>query len=247
MQKIKEGIVGKKSPEFNQYAQEIQSSDDPEYRAYLYRMRQNRLRQNKYQQAKQFYENKQGVVQRVGNYLKRNANYQQRSAIGREFGVRVPKQGYQGKKGYAGRGRPRGPSGKYYVPGKGAVGVYEFRKFIAQQRLAQKMQQSQAYKQYPNQQQYQEQPNYPPQVPRYPPVQPSQPFQQQPIQEKPQGVNLTGGFELLKVSMNGNNNAPVKSVWDVDTPQDYGDYYTEPDFLSGKQVLSRRTRSMPKW
>lgn len=34
---------------------------------------------------------------------------------------------------YGRRGRPRGPSGRYYIPGVGAVGVYEYRMWLRSQ------------------------------------------------------------------------------------------------------------------
>lgn len=56
-------------------------------------------------------------------------------ALAGAFGVPtgVGPQGYksQSKKGYAGRGRPRG-SYKYYIPGQGQVSVFAHRKYVSQ-------------------------------------------------------------------------------------------------------------------
>jgi hypothetical protein len=45
-------------------------------------------------------------------------------------GIRRPLIGSGNKKYGGGRGRPKGPSGKYYIPGQGAVGVYEYRMWL---------------------------------------------------------------------------------------------------------------------
>jgi hypothetical protein len=272
MQTLKESIMGRPKPQYSEapqeYSKPIEARNVDEYtrkskmrdmeRVYFERERMKAQKKFFKDRAKrkveEFYSSKPSAIQRVVSsaQARKRPTYNQAQVVGKQFGVRVPKQGYQGKKGYAGRGRPRGPSGRYIIPGKGAVGVYEYRKFRAQQRLAQRMQadkiSKQSYgpmpQQYPNdpqmqqqiqqqvQQQMQQQPQY--QQPQY-------------VEQQPQGLSLTGGFELLNVNMNKNLNAPKKSVWDVETPQDYGDYYTEPDFISGKQVLRRRVRSMPKW
>lgn len=151
----------------------------------------------------------------------------------------------QSKKGYAGRGRPRGPTGKYISPYTGKpIGVYEYRREISQYNQMQKMKAQQQYAQA--YQEYQENGQVPVQYRQVQVVQAQAQAQPQPTPQ-PQGINLTGGFDLLNVGMNKTVNAPTKSVWDVDTPMDNGDYYTEPDFLSGKQVLRRRVREGPKW
>jgi len=43
------------------------------------------------------------------------------------------------------KGRPAGPSGKYFVPGKGPVGVYEWRKWAANEKMLEQMRQAQRY------------------------------------------------------------------------------------------------------
>ena len=47
--------------------------------------------------------------------------------------VRMPGKSKKGQRVYAGRGRPRG-SYKYFIPGKGKVSVFEYKKWLTQQR-----------------------------------------------------------------------------------------------------------------
>jgi len=59
------------------------------------------------------------------------------SRLGKKpFGYKKTK--YRGKKGYRGRGRPR-RSYKYFIPGKGPVSVFEWRKHLSQQKQLMKM------------------------------------------------------------------------------------------------------------
>jgi hypothetical protein len=46
-------------------------------------------------------------------------------------------------KGKRGKGRPKGPSGKYYIPGVGPVGVYEWRRWYARKLATDRMRQAQ--------------------------------------------------------------------------------------------------------
>jgi hypothetical protein len=62
-----------------------------------------------------------------------------RARVGRSSGGNYSgrsSSGYQGKKGYASRGRPRGPSGKYFIPGRGPVDVFTWRKYMSAMRRA---------------------------------------------------------------------------------------------------------------
>jgi len=157
-------------------------------------------------------------------------------------------------------GRPRGPSGKYYIPKRGAVGVYEWRRWARNQRamqrmrLAQQMAQYQNYPQrYAQQQRYQQMPQqYPSQAPRQQ-IMP-QPIQNYPQQRPPetQGVSLMNGWDLLKIgspsfqpspppAINPNKGAQIfNSELPITNPR--GDYYTEPDLFTGRQILKRRFR-----
>jgi len=161
-------------------------------------------------------------------------------------------------------GRPRGPSGKYYIPQRGAVGVYQWRRWARQERAMQRMRLAQQLAQMPQrypQRQYYPQEQYPQQTPQQTPQQyplPQAPRQQiiaPPIQNYPpetQGVGLTNGWDLLKIgSPSFQPSAPppinpfkgakiFNSELPVTNPQ--GDYYTEPDLFTGRQILKRRFR-----
>ena len=56
-----------------------------------------------------------------------------------------------GKTGTGSRGRPKGASGKYYIPGVGAVGVYQYRAYLRKQRKINRLQRK--YGSQPNQEQ----------------------------------------------------------------------------------------------
>jgi len=77
-------------------------------------------------------EYKQSVAGRAGGFLNAFANMRaNQQAYGRQFrnnNTLIP-QSFRSR--YGTRGRPAGPSGKYYIPGIGPVGVYEFRKYLS--------------------------------------------------------------------------------------------------------------------
>lgn len=166
-------------------------------------------------------------------------------------GQRLPVK-YQGKKGYAGRGRPRGASGKYIIPGKGAVGVYEYRKWARyQRRLASMTQQQQLAQMMARNPQlaryYAQTGQLPPQV-QQPQIM-AQPIDNQPphqIQTAQSGPALVGSWDLLKLKMPSFQNPAVPNspmnVFRAESPvtNPGGEYYTEPDFMTGRQVLKRR-------
>lgn len=184
--------------------------------------------------------------QQYANQPRRLATQERVSQISREVTGRGLPTKYQGKKGYAGRGRPRGPSGTYIIPGKGAVGVYEWRKWARQQRRLQQLQQTQQLSeqlaQNPNA--YQGRIKYA--QPQPPAQQISQPRQiSQPLLQP--GITLAGGWDLLKVGTPGQQQPKINlnngmKVFQVQSPvtNPQGDWYTQPDFLTGRQVLRRR-------
>jgi len=180
-------------------------------------------------------------------------------------------------------GRPRGPSGKYIIPGKGAVGVFEYRKYLSyqkrlnaiqqQQRMAQLMRRysPQQIQQMQMQQQVQQQQQMQPQQVQFTSSQPQQ-FQQQPqfqpqVQpplQQPTGLSLNSGWELLKVGMPNTSPTPQPqfqsqtspinlnkglTMFQVEQPvtNPQGDWYTQPDLFTGRQVLRRRIREESKW
>ena len=180
-------------------------------------------------------------------------------AVAQQFGQRLPLK--VGSTGNRRVGRHRGPSGRYFVPGKGAVGVYEWRRWARSQKAMQNMMQQQRMAQlmqkgYPQEQaqqiaiqsqQQQIQQNMP-QMASQEALQPQQIAQ--PIQNYPsQGLNLMGGWDMLRIGMPSQqaNIRPVNmmkgaQIFNVETPVTNrdGEYYTEPDFFTGRQVLKRR-------
>lgn len=139
-------------------------------------------------------------------------------------------------------GRPRGTYDFRYAR---YGGVYGYRKYMAyQRRLALLRARGQGVPQS-TQQAYSEQSQMETQMP----AQPQTP-QPQAIPQQPTGVKLWDP-NFMKLST-GQAQVPVKKVdaLNPELPQGdkYGDYYTEPDFFSGKQVLRRRSQDkLFKW
>ena len=78
------------------------------------------------------------VISNVGRRIPRQPiSVPMRQRIAGTIGYRLPIKSQSKKQGY--RGRPRGPSGRYFIPGVGSVGVYQFRKWASQQKLARRM------------------------------------------------------------------------------------------------------------
>lgn len=281
---IKNKVIGNKDNSYSKereeglrLAKQMAQRKDPEeeYRRQKYEFER--------QQAKEKYNNSiRGKINQVARNAVQNVTYrrvptktsdgrvvyrvQARRAVpqfqrqGSGSAVRRSPSGnkYQGKKGYMGRGRPKGPSGKYIIPGKGAVSVFEWRKWARYQRRMQEMQQQQriaemmqknpqaAVEYQQNAQNTQLQPQgsqiIRQQVHRPYPNQPVYPVQRQPVQTST-GLQMVGSWDLLKTSMN-TQNVPARpiDVFNVEKPvtNPGGEYYTEPDFFSGKQVLRRR-------
>jgi hypothetical protein len=175
----------------------------------------------------------------------------------------------RGRRGSMGRGRPRG-SYKYIIPGKGAISVFEYRKWARYQNRMRIMQRQQEIAQVAKSnpqlaQQMAENPQFDTRQANMPQQQYNQEqraySQPMPQQNNPytfgqasqsQGLPMMGSMNLLSMKMNqGVVQAPVNSVGDPNqTPitNPSGDYYTEPDFFSGKQVLRRRSSDrLFKW
>lgn len=151
-------------------------------------------------------------------------------------------------KGYSSRGRPKGSFYKYSIPGKGPVGVFEWRKY---QRYRQRMLAMQIQQQNPELnlnearaalRQVQPTQTY---IPQQPIQQPQQMYQQtvpvQIVQQRP----IDDGWGLLRVKSPFSNMAPARPVNPIANAQaPIGNrntaYYSEPDFISGKQVMKQR-------
>lgn len=153
-------------------------------------------------------------------------------------------------KGYSSRGRPKGTY-KYYIPGVGPAGVFEWRKYqrLKQRQLAMQIQQQSPELSYPEAraalQQVQRQiPQPQPQVQQMPQVQtPMSPMSPQ-VMNQPSSYD--DGWNLLRIksplSMIGNRVTPVDPIANTQAPigNKYTAYYSEPDFISGKQVMKQR-------
>lgn len=157
-------------------------------------------------------------------------------------------------KGYASRGRPKG-SYKYYIPGVGPVGVFEWRKY---QRFKVRQQAMQIQQQNPDlnlNQAYsalrQVQGQTPIPVQNIQPQTVSAPVQRyvQPtvVIQQPQ-TQFDDGWGLLRIkspfSLGGNGMIarPVNPIANAQLPvgNKYSAYYSEPDFISGQQVMKQR-------
>lgn len=178
-------------------------------------------------------------------------------------GTRVPYQGiyYQGKTGKIGRGRPKGSyEGKYAAYG----GVFGYRKFMAKQRTMQALRQQQMMQNI-----RQKNPQYAyaietgqapmPQVQQQAPQIQQQMVQQQQMPQQPIQTPAQD-FNAFKVPnpfasnqplpqptnpfMTNNLNFPTEKP--VTNAQ--GDWYTESDGFTGRQVLRRRNQdNMFQW
>ena len=241
--------------EFNRYSQEVQRSSSPQYKKALYGARQARLDNLAAARAKRYY-----GPSRIQQAMASKGRVPQRltQAIASAGGVSVPYSSRGQNKGYGRRGRPKGAyDGRYAAYG----GVYGYRKALAQQRrlallkaqqeMGQAMQQQ---GQVPNQ--YNQAPPMPMQRPATQQIpfqanqQSSVPMPQQPnpqLQQSQTGVSLwDNSFMKLDTGQSNIQKTPGGSMWGAFNPETPsgepgGDYYTEPDFFSGKQVLRRRS------
>ena len=229
--------------------------------------------------------------------LKREAGHrrQVRRSISKVAGLLLPvtaakisssySDGQSGAKKGRRVGRPKGPSGKYAIPGVGPVGVYEFRRWKRQQLALERMERGQEpidqeqYEREINDQQYEEQyeeQQSQRQVPLPPdssqqqsaPPQSNQ-YEQENITEEemsrrkrqemtsssrrnvlqtPEEDNVLNAPNVQRGELRGvGQNSALINVDDLNRPitNPDGDYYTEIDPVSGKQVLRRRVRE--KW
>lgn len=183
-------------------------------------------------------------------------------------------------------GRPRGPSGKYSIPGVGPVGVYEYRKWKSKQLALERMrgkpeEEREYYEQEPDMREYyddQERREYYNQYPEEEeitlPPDPSQTPPQTSLEEeyiteeemarrRIQQMTNTGRRNVLQTPEKENilnapnvqrgelrnvgTNSSMVNVDDLNRPitNPDGDYYTEIDPITGKQILRRRVRE--KW
>lgn len=118
------GKLFKRRSEFDKYKEQLSNSSPRERRA-LYKSRESYLDSKARSRASNL------TKQRTKgfNLFSELAKTRQRQvAYGRD--VRRPLVGSGVRK--QGRGRPRGASGKYIIPGVGAVGVYEYRQYLRQ-------------------------------------------------------------------------------------------------------------------
>jgi hypothetical protein len=159
----------------------------------------------------------------------------------------------EGSKRYASAGRPKGSFYKYLIPGVGPVDVFTWRKWNRNQQrlLAIKMQTQnpelnyvqaiQTVRRIPTQQIQQMNQN-----PQQQQIMQQQVQEQQIQQQYSQpAVQQDDGWGLLRIksplTMTAPN-TPVNPIANAQAPvgNKYTSYYSEPDFLSGKQVMKQR-------
>jgi len=174
------------------------------------------------------------------------------------------RQSYQSQ-GYAKPGRPKGSYYKYTIPGVGPVDVFTWRKWNRNQQrlLAAKLQSQspglsynearQALKQtMPSNPQFQQQTRQiPQQVEQMQPQAQQYPQQAYPQpQQMPMQQPVSDGWDLLRVrspltlGTGTQIQRPVEPVMGVNAQAPIGNkftsYYSEPDFLTGRQVMRTR-------
>lgn len=154
-------------------------------------------------------------------------------------------------KGYSGRGRPKGTY-KYYIPGRGPSSVFEWRKY---QRYRQRLAAMELQQQNPDLT-YQEARSslqqIPQQITNQVPVQSG--YQVATPQPSPPQIiprqTIDDGWGLLRVKSPISMTSPMVSQArpvgiGINAQQPVGnkytDFYSEPDFISGQQVMKRRS------
>jgi hypothetical protein len=167
-------------------------------------------------------------------------------------------------------GRPRGAlSAGYYIPGKGAVDVREWRKWVAKQRKIKKMTQPEkASRQYESPQQaYQEEYTGEEMAPSIEDAREqvrevqeervqSQPYPGEQLKREPgvrlateQSDNILNAPNVMKGEMtkvvSGINEKPIITLPPRPISNPRGEVYAEPEPASGKMVLKRRISE--KW
>lgn len=234
-QQIKENIVGRKPQVINQNGQRVVVSG------------------------------KQGLLNR--RYVPERRRMPGRPLVSREGGAKIVGfiSGRQPpvprSKGYATRGRPKGSFYKYTIPGVGPVDVFTHRKWLRNQQrlLAAKLQAQNPDLTY-NQAIVQVRRNTSPEsIQTRPNPQQTQNIQPQAVQtqieehyEHPQTLQapipqppVDDGWGLLRIksplTMTAPN-TPVDPIANAQRPvgNKFTSYYSEPDFVSGKQVMKQR-------
>jgi hypothetical protein len=199
------------------------------------------------------------IMRGVRNLNKRITGVESVSSSGIPTYTKPKLKAYGGKTGKIGRGRPRGPSGRYVIPGKGPVGVYQYRRWLQSVKKLRQLRGQDAYPQpqYQGQRMPMQRGGYvPQQIPQNAPQQ----VQQQQIQAQeyqnpyPEETQQpVGSFNALQVpNLLKQGSAAVTpinpfkqlSIFNVQTPVNNptGEYYTESDWMTGQQVLRRRSQ-----
>jgi len=192
--------------------------------------------------------------------------------------VKIPKGKGTSKSGktYATAGRPKGPSGKYQIPGKGPVYEHEYKKWLTKQRALARIQAEQAagipqqdiseapqeleapeeYGEYVSEEVEQPQPTQltPQQIQQLKQIQLARQQQAQQVQRQPQRVSSqTAGGPVQDHILNAPSIArgelsqsqsgkSIPTVHLSERPQTNpsGEYYTNIDPMTGKQIMQRR-------
>jgi hypothetical protein len=169
--------------------------------------------------------------------------------IARSAGARLPRQSSGSGSKHYGRGRPRGTY-KYFIPGKGPVGVFEWRKWYRQQRRLQQLMAQSQISQTPSENQQiavQNQGYNAPQQQIQPQVMQQYPpqLQQIPVQpQPPRDYNILHAPNPWKGQLrNVGQNHPVNAnVINSPVANPQGDQYTEIDVFTGRPRLVNRVR-----
>ena len=205
-----------------------------------------------------------GGFERAGEAISRYGRISVRSPmqfIQADTGIRLGPQKAKKVRVTRGKGRPSGPSGRYFIPGKGPVGVYEWRKWAAQERMLRQMQQAQQMARMPPQARA-----YYAQTGELPPTQQEMMaqriHQQAMMQQQPETVasprndNILNAPNIMRGEMIRRPNQPeVNIAGRVTGPtadeaprpvvNPHGDIYMDIDPMSGRPILRRRISE--KW
>ena len=149
-------------------------------------------------------------------------------------------QGYKIKKARV--GRPRGPSGRYVIPGVGPVGVYQWRKWYRQQMSLERMERGRVPDYTEQEPDYNENP-----YPEYTGQPEQRRLPQRPITVE-RNDNILNAPNVARGELrNVGQRSALINVDDLNRPitNKGGDYYTEVDPVSGRQILHKRNRE--KW
>ena len=119
------------------YSKSNVTSINKQYREYVRRKRFYE-KQAKISRLKQRFSNveySQRFGGKVSSFIDLLAQVRRRQKLyAQEIGVGGTRSAFVSLRGqYGKKGRPPGPSGRYYIPGVGPVGVYEFRRYLSSQ------------------------------------------------------------------------------------------------------------------